>query len=78
MRREGFASTINQMIFGLAALAAPVFGADGALEAVIGLVLPGRMFTAAESRRLGPLLRATADRASQELGVSTDSSTRRR
>ena len=74
VRREGFASTINQMIYGLSALAAPVFGAGDTLEAVIGLVLPARMFTAVESRRLGPLLRAAADRASQELGVSADSS----
>ena len=43
VRRDGFASTINQMIFGLAALAAPVFGADGGLETVLGMVLPGRM-----------------------------------
>jgi DNA-binding IclR family transcriptional regulator len=59
------------MILGLAALAAPVFGADGTLEVVVGLVLPVRMMTAAEAKRLGRMLRITADRASEELGFSS-------
>jgi DNA-binding IclR family transcriptional regulator len=68
VRREGFASTRNKMILGLSALAAPVFGADGALEVVIGIVLPTGLMTAAEARRLGKLVRETAYRASLELG----------
>ncbi|MBV9050272.1 MAG: IclR family transcriptional regulator [Solirubrobacterales bacterium] len=67
-RRDRFSQTSNQMIFGLAALAAPVFGPDGALEVVVGLVLPARMMTAAEARRLGATLLATTERASHELG----------
>jgi len=67
-RAEGFGRTINKMIFGLAALGAPVFGPDGALEVVIGLVLPSHLMTAPEARRLGAVLVATADRASHELG----------
>lgn len=67
-RTDRFSSTINQMILGLAALGAPVFGADGALEVVLGLVLPSRMMTAREAKRLGALLCLTADCASQELG----------
>lgn len=67
-RIEGLGRTINQMIFGLAALGAPVFGPDGALEVVIGLVLPSHQMTAAEADRLGAILIATADRASRELG----------
>ena len=70
VRRDGLSRTNNQMIVGLAALAAPVFGADGTLEAVLGIVLPSRLMTAVESRRLGGLLRASADRASQELGLT--------
>ena len=66
--RDRLGRTTNRMIFGLAALAAPVLGADGALEVVIGLVLPSVLMTATESRRLGALLSATADRASDELG----------
>jgi DNA-binding IclR family transcriptional regulator len=56
------------MILGLAALGAPAFGADGMLEVVLGLILPSRLMTAAESKRLGRLLCAAADRASRELG----------
>ena len=66
--RDRLGRTTNRMIFGLAALAAPVLGADGALEVVIGLVLPSVLMTATESRRLGARLSATADRASDELG----------
>lgn len=68
VRRDRSASTADHMILGLAALAAPVWGADGELEAVIGLALPTRLLTPAEVRRLGPVLRSVADRASQDLG----------
>jgi DNA-binding IclR family transcriptional regulator len=67
---DAIGRTSDQMIFGLAAVAAPVFGADGALEVVVGLVLPTGMMTAPEAERLGRLLRATADRVSAELGYS--------
>lgn len=68
IRRDGLARTTNQMIYGLAAFAAPVFGADEALEATIGLIVPARMMSSAEARRLGEAVTASADRASQELG----------
>jgi DNA-binding IclR family transcriptional regulator len=68
VRRARYASTRNKMILGLSALATPVFGADGALEVAIGIVLPTRLMTAAEARRLGKLVRDTAHRASLELG----------
>jgi DNA-binding IclR family transcriptional regulator len=70
VRHDRITRTNNQMIVGLAGLAAPVFGADGGLEAVIGMVLPARLMTATEDKRLGLALRATADRASQELGYA--------
>jgi DNA-binding IclR family transcriptional regulator len=70
VRRDGFASTRNKMILGLSALAGPVFGADGALEAVIGLVMPTRLMTAAEAKRHGKIVRDTAHRASLELGFA--------
>ncbi len=70
VREEGFSRTANQMIVGLAALSAPVFGPDGALEAVLGLVTPVQMMNASEAKRLGRLLRETADRASRDLGFS--------
>jgi DNA-binding IclR family transcriptional regulator len=67
-RRDRFGRTTNRMIFGTAALAAPVFGADGTLEAVIGLVLPSALMSPSEARRLGTLLCATAAQAAEELG----------
>jgi DNA-binding IclR family transcriptional regulator len=70
VRRDGFVSTRNKMILGLSALAAPVFGADGTLEVVIGIVLPTGLMTAAEASRPGKLVRETAYRASQELGFA--------
>jgi DNA-binding IclR family transcriptional regulator len=70
VRRDGFGRTVNAMIFGLAALAAPVFGADGELELVMGLALPSRLLTPEQAEQLGPVLRAAADRVSGELGFS--------
>ena len=67
-RRDHFSRTSNRMIFGLAALGAPVFGADGTLEVAIGLILPNGMLSDAEALRLGTVLRAAAARASVELG----------
>ncbi len=69
-RETPYASTHNQMIFGLAALAAPVFDAGGGIELVLGMVLPARMMSAREAARLGGELRETADRVSRELGYS--------
>jgi DNA-binding IclR family transcriptional regulator len=40
-----------------------VFNADRRLECVLGLDLPARMMTTKEMKRLGRLLRATADQA---------------
>ena len=68
VRQDGFGRVVNTMIFGLAALAAPVFGPDGRLELVLGITLPGRMVTEGEARRLGRLVRSTADLVSAELG----------
>jgi DNA-binding IclR family transcriptional regulator len=67
-RDAPFAHTVNQMIFGLAALAAPVFGAGGGVELALGMVLPGGLATEREIERLGLQVRAAADRASRELG----------
>jgi DNA-binding IclR family transcriptional regulator len=68
VRREGYGRTRNQMIFGLSALAAPVFGADGGIELVIGMILPARLMTEAESKRQGKRLREAVDAVSRELG----------
>jgi DNA-binding IclR family transcriptional regulator len=67
-REAPYAQTVNRMIFGLAALAAPVFGAGGEIELTLGMVIPGGMGTEGEIERLGVQVRAAADRASRELG----------
>jgi DNA-binding IclR family transcriptional regulator len=69
----GVSSTVNAMILGLSAIAAPVFGADRRLEVVIGLIFPSGLATARETRRLGGFLRHTAERASRELGFDDPS-----
>jgi len=70
VRRDGLAQTRNQMIFGLAALAAPVFGAGGDIEVVVGLSLPAQTVTTAEAAPLGQALRDAADRCSNQLGFN--------
>jgi DNA-binding IclR family transcriptional regulator len=67
-REAPYGQTVNQMIFGLAALAAPVFGAGGGIELAMGMVLPRRVASEREMGRLGGRLRAVADRASRDLG----------
>lgn len=70
-RRAGIALTTDRMIFGLSALATPVFGPDGNLEVAVGMVLPSGMMNPSEAKRLGGLLRGATDRASDELGYRT-------
>lgn len=65
---DRFATTVDAMILGLAALGAPVFAADGELVAVLALVMPSAAATRREVRRLSGVLLATVDRASRELG----------
>lgn len=76
LRRESreapFVRTGNQMILGLAALGAPVFGADGQIELTMGMVLPARMVTERDATALGKRLRAAADRTSRELGYDPE------
>lgn len=67
-REAPYASTHNQMIFGLAALAAPVFGVGGGIELALGMVLPARLMSAGEAEALGGRLRETADQVSRALG----------
>ena len=68
VRRAGVGAVTNRMIFGLSAIAAPVFGADGGLELVLALAVPSLMLAPAEAERLAPVLLQAADQVSQELG----------
>jgi DNA-binding IclR family transcriptional regulator len=68
VRENGYGRTRNQMILGLSALGAPVFGADGEIELVIGMIMPARLMSDAESSRQSKRLRATVENVSRELG----------
>jgi len=70
IRSEGYGRTRNQMIFGLAALSAPVFGPDGQLELAIGVILPARLMNPKEEKSLAKQLCAHADSISRELGYT--------
>jgi len=70
IREEGYGRTRNQMIFGLAALVAPIFGADGQIELTIGLVIPARQMNDRTAKALSKQLLAHADSISRELGYT--------
>jgi len=67
-REAPFTGVERQMIVGLAALAAPVFGPSGSLELVLGIVLPERLAGKSRSRALGKQLSETAQLVSADLG----------
>jgi DNA-binding IclR family transcriptional regulator len=71
-RTARYSSTRDGLIFGLSALAAPVFAADGAIELALGMIVPTPMMSAREAARLGKHLRLVADRASRELGLPVE------
>ena len=70
-RRDGIASSLHRMIYGLAALGAPVFGPDRGLVLAIGLAMPARLMVEGLGGQAGGLadaLRVTAGQISAELG----------
>lgn len=68
VRRHGHASALNNMVYGMSALAAPVFGADGHLALAIGLAVPAWMLAGGDHPELVHALHACAAAASAELG----------
>lgn len=68
IRERGYGRTRNQMIIGLAALSAPVFGADGQIALTIGIILPAQLMVEPEEGELARQLRAHAEAISRELG----------
>jgi DNA-binding IclR family transcriptional regulator len=70
-RRDGIASSLHRMIYGMAAFGAPVFGPDRGLVLAIGLALPARLLVqgnGVEADGLADALRSTAGQISSELG----------
>jgi DNA-binding IclR family transcriptional regulator len=71
VRQAGISKTVGGVIPGLAVLAAPVFGAGGALSAVLAVLLLARVATPATVSTVSGQLTKTTDRISIELGGPT-------
>jgi DNA-binding IclR family transcriptional regulator len=67
-RRDGIASSLHRMIYGMAAFGALVFGPDRGLVLAIGLAMPARLLVEGKADGLADALRSTAGQISAELG----------
>ncbi len=72
VRSQGYASALNNMIYGMAAYAAPVFGADGSLAVSVGLAMPARTVAEGKTAGLAAALLEAAAQASATLGHVPD------
>jgi DNA-binding IclR family transcriptional regulator len=70
VRAAGYAEAIEEREIGLSAVAAPVWGASGALAAVVALQGPSSRFDETAIEAAVPLLLACAERISHALGWS--------
>ncbi len=68
VRAQGYAEAIGEREVGLSAVAAPIWGANGALAAIVALQGPTSRFDAAAIGAARPLLLASAKRISRGLG----------
>jgi DNA-binding IclR family transcriptional regulator len=72
VRKRGWADACEEREEGLNAIAAPVFGRDSALAAIVALQGPVPRFGRTVARKALPLLRAHAEAISRELGHVDD------
>ena len=68
VRARGYAAAIEEREAGLSAIAAPVWGSDGSLAAIVALQGPTSRFDAKVIAAAVPLLVACAERISVALG----------
>jgi DNA-binding IclR family transcriptional regulator len=68
VRRRGFATAVDELELGLAAMAAPVRGAGGDVVAALSISGPANRLTAERIERLAPLLIEQARHTSELLG----------
>jgi IclR family acetate operon transcriptional repressor len=68
VRAEGWAASDGERSPGVAAIAAPVFGAGGEVEGALLLSAPSARLPARQRRKFVPLVREAAARASRDLG----------
>jgi IclR family acetate operon transcriptional repressor len=69
VRRDGFATTVDELEVGLSALAAPVRGPDGHVIAALSISGPTLRLTRARIAELAPVLLHEADALSERLGA---------
>ena len=70
VRERGWGESVAERESDLAALAAPIAGADGRLVAIVGLQGPLARLSASRRKKLVPLVLETARQISRELGAS--------
>ncbi len=75
VRRDGFATAVDELETGLAAIAAPVRGARGDVVAAISVSGPTLRMTPRRIRELQPILTDEARALSRRLGHSEKEST---
>ena len=68
IRVRGYAHAVDELELGLSALAAPVYGADGAVVAALSISAPTNRMTAVAVERLAPVLLEQARELSRRLG----------
>ena len=68
VRREDFATSIDELEIGLAAIAAPVRGARGEVIAALSISGPTLRMTPARIEELNPILTSEARTLSRRLG----------
>ena len=70
IRAQGYAVAVDELEHGLAALAAPVFGADGVAVAALSISGPTIRLTRERIAELAPALCEQARSLSERLGAS--------
>jgi DNA-binding IclR family transcriptional regulator len=72
VRAEGWAASDGERSPGVAAIAAPVFGAGGGVEGALLLSAPSVRLPARQRRKFVPLVREAAAKAAKDLGYEGD------
>lgn len=72
IRQQGWSFTCEEVNAGVAAVAAPIFGADGALAASLAVAAPKERLLKADVERYWPMLLETCRRISAALGCRSD------
>jgi IclR family acetate operon transcriptional repressor len=68
VRAEGWAASDGERSPGVAAIAAPVFGAGGGVEGALLLSAPSVRLPARQRRKFVPFVREAAAKAARDLG----------